>query len=84
MERRYTVYLCNHCITGNKPSLLLLLIWSDGGPPYNEKEREKWVTDWGATPKKTTVYHPPANGMVERFNRNLKKVIHAAYPKKKC
>ena len=48
------------------------------------RRREKWVTDWGATPKKTTVYHPPANGMVERFNRNLKKVIHAAYPKKKC
>ena len=22
--------------------------------------------------------------LVERFNRNLKKVIHATYPKKKC
>ena len=37
----------------------------------------------GATPKKTTPGHPPANGMVERFNRNLKYVIHVAYAENK-
>ena len=30
-------------------------------------------------PKRTTPRHPPANGMVERFNRNLKLVIHTAF-----
>ena len=56
---------------------------TDGGPPYNGKDWVKFVEDWGATPKKTKPYHPPANGMVERFNRNLKKVILAAYAEKK-
>ena len=54
-------------------------IWSDGGPPYNSHEWVRWVKEWGVKPKKTTPYHPPANGMVERFNRNLKLVIHAAF-----
>ena len=40
-------------------------IWSDGGPPYNGHQWDKFVKDWGATPKKTTPYHPPVNGMVE-------------------
>ena len=53
-------------------------IWSDGGAPYNGHEWDDWVTSWGSKPKKTTPYHPPANGMVERFNQNLKLVIHAA------
>ena len=53
-------------------------IWSDGGPPYNGHKWDKWVKSCGSTPKKTTPYHPPANGMVERFNQNLKLVIHAA------
>ena len=54
-------------------------IWMDGGPPYNAREWETWTKHWGAKAKKTTPYHPPANGMVERFNQNLKLVILAAY-----
>ena len=54
-------------------------IWSDGGPTYNAHEWPRWVHRWGCKAKKTTPKHPPANGMVERFNRNLKLVIHAAY-----
>ena len=58
-------------------------IWSDGGPPYNGYEWEDYVKDWGGTPRKTTPYHPPANGMVERFNQVLKQTILAAYAEKK-
>ena len=47
-------------------------IWSDGGPPYNSHQWKNWNKDWGTTAKKTTPYHSPANGMVERFNRNQK------------
>ena len=58
-------------------------IWSDGGPPYNGKEWRDWVKSWGAEPHRTSAYNPKANGMVERFNQNLKKVILAAYAEKK-
>ena len=54
-------------------------IWTDGGPPYNSNEWSIWTKHWGAKAKKTTPYHPPANGMVERFNQNLKLVILAAH-----
>ena len=54
-------------------------IWSDGGAPYNGHEWKRWVRSWGTTPKKTTPEHPPANGMVERFNQELKHVLHTAY-----
>ena len=37
------------------------------------------MEDWGSIPKKTTPYHPPANGTVEGFNQSLKKMILAAY-----
>ena len=47
------------------------VIWSDSGPPYNKNDWTKFVTSWGATPTKTTIY------------RNLKKVIHAAYAERK-
>ena len=58
-------------------------IWSDGGAPYNGGEWEEWVRSWGTKPKKTTPEHPPANGMVERFNQELKHVLHAAYAEDK-
>ena len=44
-------------------------IWNDGGPPYNGNKWEEYVKDWGSTPRKTTPYHPPANGMVEDLTR---------------
>lgn len=37
------------------------------------------MEDLGSIPKKTTPYHPPANGTVERFNQSLKRMILAAY-----
>ena len=53
------------------------------GTPYNGYEWENYVMDWGGIPKKTTPYHPPANGMVERFNQVLKQTILTAYAEKK-
>ena len=58
-------------------------IWTDGGPPYNGHEWREYVEDWGSKPKRTTPYHPPANGMVERFNQVLKQTILAAYADRK-
>ena len=58
-------------------------IWTDGGPPYNGHEWEEYVEDWGSIPKKTTPYHPPANGMVERFNQALKQTILTVYADRK-
>ena len=58
-------------------------IWTDGGPPYNGQEWRDYVEDWGGKPKRTTPYHPPANGMVERFNQVLKQTILAAYADRK-
>ena len=54
-------------------------IWSDGGQPYNGHEWKKWAESWGIKARKTTPYHPPANGLIERFNQGLNRVIHAAY-----
>ena len=54
-------------------------IWSDGGPPYNGHKWTGWVRSWGTKPKKTTPELPPANGTVERFNQQLKHVIHTTY-----
>merc|ERR1712030_188654 len=58
-------------------------IWTDGGPPYNGHEWREYVEDWGSKPKRTTPYHPPANGMVERFIQVLKQTILAAYADRK-
>merc|ERR1712030_226932 len=58
-------------------------IWTDGGPPYNSHEWREWAEDWGSKPKRTTPYHPLANGMVERFNQVLKQTILMAYADKK-
>ena len=58
-------------------------LWSDNGAPYDGKEWTKWAKSWNITPKLTTAYHPQANGMVERHNASIKKVIHAAIAEKK-
>ena len=54
-------------------------VWSDGGPPYNSNEWKRWNKEWGIRARRTTPYHPPANGMVERFNQGIKRAILAAY-----
>ena len=54
-------------------------IWSNGGAPYNMHTWKRWLKEQEITRKRTNPYHSPASGMVERFNRNLKLVIHAAY-----
>ena len=58
-------------------------ILSDGGPPYTGKDWKLFAEEWGFTRKRASPEHPQANGMVERFNRNLKKVIHAATVERK-
>ena len=58
-------------------------IWADNGAPYSSKEWTKWTNRWNIKAKFTTAYHPQANGMVERYNKLLKKVIHAAITKGK-
>ena len=51
------------------------MIWSEGDPPTTPTSGTNgWINA-----RTTTPYHPPTNWMVERFNRNLKLVIHAAY-----
>ena len=54
-------------------------IWSDSGPPYNSHKWTQWLKNREIKAKKTMTYHPPANGMVERFYQGIKRAILAAY-----
>ena len=54
------------------------IIRSDNGPPFNSTEFAKFATNIGFKHRKITPNWPEANGEVERFMRNLKKVIRTA------
>ena len=52
-------------------------ITSDRGAQYESKLWNSLMTLLGTTRLRTTVYHPPSNGLVERFHRHLKSGLKA-------
>lgn len=46
-------------------------IVTDNGPQFLSYEFEEFMTEFGIRHIRTPVYHPQANGLVERFNRTL-------------
>ena len=59
------------------------MVRHDGGPPYNGWKWRKYAKQEGFDTDKTTPYHPQANGLVEKFNRSIVKMIHGAIAEKK-
>nr|XP_050026949.1 uncharacterized protein K02A2.6-like [Dermacentor andersoni] len=51
---------------------------SDHGPQFTSREFESFLQDRGIKHSFSAVYHPQANGQVERFNRVLKSYIQLA------
>ncbi|XP_049271184.1 uncharacterized protein K02A2.6-like [Rhipicephalus sanguineus] len=51
---------------------------SDHGPQFTSQEFESFLQDRGIRHSFSAVYHPQANGQVERFNRVLKSYIQLA------
>ena len=59
------------------------MVRHDGGPPYNGKEWRKYAKQMGFETDKTPPYHPQANGLVEKFNKSIVKMIHGAIAENK-
>ncbi|CAF0913545.1 unnamed protein product [Brachionus calyciflorus] len=55
-----------------------LEVRTDNGPPFNSAKFEEFAKYMGFRHRKITPYWPQANGQVERFMKNLKKVIQTA------
>lgn len=53
-------------------------ITTDNGPQFTSFEFADFVKTQGIKHIKTSVYHPQANGAIERFNRVLKECVQAA------
>ena len=51
---------------------------SDNGVQFVSKEMGAFLKEYGVNHKRSALYHPETNGMVERFNRVLKEVIQIA------
>ncbi|XP_057312326.1 uncharacterized protein K02A2.6-like [Hydractinia symbiolongicarpus] len=51
---------------------------SDNGPQFVSNTFKKLMNEFNIHHRRVTPYHPQANGEVERFNRNLKKVVQTA------
>ena len=51
---------------------------SDNGPPFNSIEFKKIFNHMGFNHKPIQPEHPESNGLVEKFNANLEKVMHTA------
>lgn len=45
---------------------------TDNGPQFTSKEIESWFKDKGIMHKKTSIYNPQSNGVIERANKTLK------------
>ena len=54
-------------------------IKSDNGPPFMGHDFADYLTNCGIKHRKITPYHPQANGQVENFNKNLKKIIQRSF-----
>ena len=59
------------------------MVRHDGGPLYNGWKWRRYAKQEGFDTDKTTPYHPQANGLVEKFNRSIVKMIHGAIAEKK-
>ena len=55
-----------------------VVLKSDNGPPFNSQEFENMCQFFGIMHRLITPYWARANGEVERFNRNLNKVVKNA------
>lgn len=55
------------------------LIRSDNGAPFNGQEWQKFTRNRDILVEKTTPYHAQANGLVERFMKNLTNCRRVAY-----
>lgn len=55
------------------------VIKTDNGPPFNGEQFSSYLKSWGINHRKVTPYYPQANGQVENFNRNIKKVIQRSH-----
>ena len=52
---------------------------TDNGQPFNGHEFAKFCDIFGIKHRKVTPLHPPANGHVEVFMRNINKIIRSAF-----
>ena len=51
---------------------------SDNGPPFNGFDFRKFAKFLGFKHQRITPYYPEANGLVEKFNTGLEKVLHTS------
>lgn len=51
---------------------------SDNGPPFQSRDFAIFANQLGFTHRRVTPYWPEANGMVERFMRNINKLVKTA------
>ena len=58
-------------------------MYIDRKKPYNGWKWRQYARQEGFKTDKTTPYHPQANGLVEKFNRSIVKMIHGAIAEKK-
>ncbi|GBN28324.1 Pro-Pol polyprotein [Araneus ventricosus] len=52
------------------------VIASDNGTNFNASLTQEFENRMGSSPKFSTPLHPESNGLVERFNQKLKKMLH--------
>ncbi|GBN96522.1 hypothetical protein AVEN_249869-1 [Araneus ventricosus] len=52
------------------------VIASDNGTNFNASLTQEFKKRMGSSPRLSTPLHPESNGLVERFNQTLKKMLH--------
>ncbi len=53
-------------------------VTTDNGSQFTSKEFQDFLNENGIKHSKTVPYNPPANGLVERFNREIKAILQAS------
>lgn len=51
----------------------------DNGPPFNGEEFKEWAKNEGILLRHSPPLHPAANGLVERFNRNIQEILQISF-----
>ena len=64
-------FLTNVVARYGVPSILI----SDNAPELISRDFEKWLREFGVSHRLTSPYHPQTNGMVERFNGTIQKLL---------